>query len=117
MATKFIYLYRDGANYKSWGELILAGKPKESYEANLRDACQMSKLFVAEQVGIPPVYLYTEEGGDWSYDPETDHGFHEFHELEASNERPSKKRHIQDLVVAFRNVGRWRPQTTLYPVE
>lgn len=73
---KFVYLYRDGANYKSWGEVVFAN-PEQlilgEIEARLIGAFLPDKLFIARQVSIPEKFLFL--SGKFT---EYDHCYHEF---------------------------------------
>lgn len=75
MWTLFEYQYRDAGNFKSRGAVALAGAIEPSqWESALRSL--EDGLFVAEQIGLPPLYeqLYV-----WSDGPcATDHCWHEF---------------------------------------
>lgn len=58
---KFVYLYRDGANYKSWGDVIFTNPNKlvlGEIENRLIDALLPNKLFIAHQVSIPEKFLF-----------------------------------------------------------
>jgi hypothetical protein len=73
---KFVYLYRDGANYKSWGEVIFSNPeqlPLNKIEERLVNVFPPNKLFVASQVSIPEVFLFLK--GKFT---KFDHCFHEF---------------------------------------
>lgn len=77
---KFNYLYRDGANYKSWGEVIFTN-PEEllvnEVEALLLGAFLPDKLFIASQISILEKFLYL--NGEFTKD---DHCYHEFDSVE-----------------------------------
>lgn len=79
----FEYLYRDADNYKAYGELLLVGNDSQTSSSAIQEACESGELFVAEQIGIPPLYngLYQWSGGATA----ADHGFHEFVELRAAS--------------------------------
>jgi hypothetical protein len=81
---KFVYLYRDGANYKSWGEVVFTNLEQETLteiEARLIDAFLPDKLFIAGQVSIPEKFLFT-DGKLTKYD----HCYHEFDSAEICDE-------------------------------
>ena len=60
--VRFNYLYRDGANFKRWGE-VLFSNPKEislkNIEARLLRAFLPDSQFIAGQIGISEVFLLT----------------------------------------------------------
>lgn len=75
----FAYQYRDAGNYKAQGRLLLLGSSGSAFDEAIYSSCCDRHYFVAEQVGIPPLYeeLYTYSNG-----PTTDDiAFHEFHEF------------------------------------
>jgi hypothetical protein len=79
---KFNYLYRDAANYKQFGSIVFtnaSGKSSASLEAELRSVLIDSEFFEANRVDIPDLYA-----DDWDHD--IDHGWHEFDELEETQE-------------------------------
>jgi hypothetical protein len=74
--VEFIYLYRDGGNYKKWGKVIFSnpdGMNTESAERKLRQGFLEDGMFVASQIRVPEVFLYADYG--FSSD---DHCYHEF---------------------------------------
>ena len=76
MQTIFEYCYRDAGNFKVFGSVILDGSLTPQEENDVRSKLESGYYFIAEQVGIPPLYdqLY-----QWSNGPiQTDHCWHEF---------------------------------------
>ena len=112
----FEYLYRDGANYKAWGEIRLIGILTTAQINEIKDKLQWGDVFVAEQVNIPTLYhhlyQYSEE------DPTIyDHAFHEFSKIRKAT--PEEIQSIplwgtaKALLEAFRSVKSW--DATLSP--
>lgn len=105
----FEYLYRDAANYKAWGEILLLGVPSKNDIAILRASLDSDTYFVAEQVGIPAVYkeLWDLSGGPTS----DDHALHEFVELRAATEEERKSLPLfgewTNLLKMFQAVTEW----------
>jgi hypothetical protein len=84
---KFNYLYRDGANYKSWGEVIFVNSekiPLDEVNKTLASAFLSGELFVASQISIPEKFLFF-NGKFTQYD----HCYHEFDCVEVSEESPT----------------------------
>lgn len=106
--TLFEYLYRDASNYKAWGQLLIAGDVSHDYYEALVSCLETDDLFVAEQVGIPPLYekLWALSGGK----TEDDHAYHQFFELRpATNEEITELEPFTDtdeLLKRFQQVGR-----------
>ena len=86
-SVKFNYLYRDGANYKSWGEVIFANPENlalDEIDKMLVDAFLPDKLFIASQISIPEKFLFLD--GKFIKD---DHCYHEFDSVEVCEESPT----------------------------
>lgn len=80
----FEYMYRDAGNWKTYGALLLTGDAQDARE-EMRECCESTYLFVAEQVGVPP--LCEEHWANCSDGPsDLDHAFHEFLDLRPANE-------------------------------
>ena len=78
--VKFNYLYRDAGNIKSWGELIFSnpdGLNLKEIDRQLRMKFIQEILFIAHQIDIPEVFLYTEQNLN-----DDDHCFHEYDSVE-----------------------------------
>jgi hypothetical protein len=95
---KFSYVYRDGANYKSWGNVIFANPDKlalDQIESRLVNAFLPDKLFIAHQISVPEKFLFLNMEFT-----KFDHCYHEFHIIEISEEKPtdSLNRSITDFL-------------------
>lgn len=75
----FEYLYRDAANWKTYGEALLTGCWSPSLVARIEAALDGDRLFVAEEVGLPA--LQAPHAATYGGDPRLDHAFHEFVQL------------------------------------
>jgi hypothetical protein len=95
---RFNYLYRDGANFKSWGEVIFSNRSDrkvDEIETALLSAFLPDKQFIASQISIPEVFLF---GSDKP--TKYDHCFHEFDRVEICNENSSDilERSVSDFL-------------------
>lgn len=79
--VKFNYLYRDGSNYKNYGEVIFTNLTsieldliREIIVSNLIDG----EFFVAKEWGLPELFFDSSN--------EDDHGWHEFHSIEVTKD-------------------------------
>ena len=84
---KFNYVYRDGANYKSWDDVIFANPDKlalDEIESRLVDAFLPDKLFIAHQISVPEKFLFLD-----GYFSKFDHCYHEFDNVEFCKEKPT----------------------------
>jgi hypothetical protein len=80
MWTLLRYLYRDAGNFKAFGCLALEGTLSPDEQQALRSHLAGDGLFIAEQLGVPPLY---EELYRWSDGPtSSDHCWHEFRDLQ-----------------------------------
>src|SRR5690554_1843666 len=74
--TIFEYMYRDGGNFKTFGQLRLDGWDEDA-DGKIRLCLEWNNQFVAEQVGVPPLCPeHWESVGEGPSD--LDHAFHEF---------------------------------------
>ncbi len=80
----FEYCYRDADNFKSWGQLLLDGVASERDIKSLTDRLESGEFFIAEQVGIPPLYesLWMLSSGPTN----ADHVWHQFQGLRLASE-------------------------------
>ena len=103
---KFNYLYRDGANYKSWGEVVFSNPDQltvNEIEAKLIEGFLPDKLFIANQVFIPEQFLFT--SGKFT---KFDHCYHEFDSVEICEENPTDgfERSINDFLKVIEQVSK-----------
>ena len=104
----FDYLYCDASNYKEWGSLLLEGHVPAAEAEALQTYLNGGEFFIAEQVGIPPLYKEL-----WQYSDgptEDDHVWHTFHALRSAAPEdmagtPWGK--VSELVARFKAVRRW----------
>ncbi len=85
--VKFVYLYRDGANYKSWNEVVFTNPDRldlEGIERSLIVAFLTDKLFIADQISVPDKFLFIEDQVT-----KFDHCYHEFDHVEICEEKPT----------------------------
>lgn len=81
---KFCYLYRDAGNYKKWGEAVFTNPERitpEAAQSALREHLGADGLFIAQQIRVPNVFLFSEYPVN-----DDDHCFHEFVCIEATFE-------------------------------
>jgi hypothetical protein len=95
---RFVYLYRDGANYKSWGEVVFNNQKEidlSELENRLVAAFLPDKLFIANQIRVPEKFLF--ENSSFT---KNDHCFHEFDCVETCRDNPTDilRRSITDFL-------------------
>lgn len=118
MHTRFSYLYRDGSNYKQYGEVILAGVPADLDAANaaIVEAANEYEWFIAEQLGLENL----RERWDSHY--EDDHCWHELAEPALSIHEGDQLGHepVEDFVARFVATGTddgWDERTAIEHLE
>lgn len=99
MNIEFNYLYRDSGNYKKWADVVFSNPDSlapEDVSRILRGCFLEDVLFIAAQVRLPEVFLFTR-----GYATSDDHCFHEFHGVTASSEPPNdyRDRSISEFLV------------------
>lgn len=104
----FDYCYRDASNYKAWGRLLLQGVCSESEIKGLRSHLDAGDFFIAEQLGIPPLYaeLWALSGGP-SID---DHVWHTFYTLRPATTEETNARvfgTVENLISKIKDVKTW----------
>lgn len=76
MWTAFDYMYRDAGNFKAFGCVVFDRYLNRGDRQLIRSRLSSGAYFIAEQVGIPPLY---EKLYEWSRGPTpADHCWHEF---------------------------------------
>ncbi|MDK2759884.1 MAG: hypothetical protein KYX64_00830 [Sphingopyxis sp.] len=108
----FDYLYRDASNYKAFGSFGLTGTLSDAERSELAACLDGGEFFVAEQVGVPPLYaVLFEHGGGPSED---DHAWHMFEGFRDEAELPDGLQvwgKASVLLAAFRAAkGNWKPE-------
>jgi hypothetical protein len=97
MNVCFEYLYRDAANYKNWGEVILEAEIDTDIleiENKVRDALIDGEFFVAENTELPTLYFQNKKSED-------DHGWHEFSAVSLTDKSPTVRQTIDSLIRAL----------------
>ncbi len=84
----FEYFYRDASNYKAWGILLLQGSASHADLEDLRRHFESGDYFIAEQLGIPP--LYAELWAFSSGPTADDHVWHTFSALQPATAQEMK---------------------------
>jgi hypothetical protein len=80
-SIRFNYLYRDGGNFKSWGEVIFSNLENLTIyeiETKLLKAFLPDKQFITSQISVPEKFLF--KNGNFT---KNDHCFHEFDHVES----------------------------------
>lgn len=93
---KLSYLYRDGSNYKNYNEVVFSNK-KSLGVAEIRNLIQRNLIdeiwFYADQWRLPGLHFK-----DYQYDFNIDVDWHEFENIEVTNEPITDNRDIDDFI-------------------
>lgn len=103
MNIKFSYLYRDGANYKQYNELIYANPsniPFEEIEMTIMKHLTDSTWFVADDWHIPNMFFE-----DYIWNNEVDHNWHEFISVKETNDETTEIETIDSFLLLVRNTN------------
>lgn len=108
--TEFHYVYRDAGNFKVFGSVILKGRLNDKARAAIINSLDEDGRFVAEQVGVPPLYepLHQLTNGPSTTDVCT-HEFCHFEEL-PSEQCPTSGAvwgSADNFSIAFASVRAW----------
>ena len=98
MNIKFNYLYRDASNYKTFNSIIFPNPqniPLQELEEKITQNLIDHQYFMASKINIPEIFLSDEYGLS-----EDDHAWHEFEDIEMTDEIPNDKfkRNIHEFV-------------------
>ena len=108
----FNYLYCDASNYKAFGSVWLTGTLTGGERAELIRHLESGEFFVAEQIGVPPLYstLFGNGGGP----TEDDHAWHMFEDFCEKDELAENAEvwgEASSLLTAFRAAREnWQPE-------
>jgi hypothetical protein len=108
----FEYRYRDAANYKVEGRILLRGAVRPAVLQAIRSKLEPDDLFIAGQVGVPSLCRDLWASAQAAFDPELDHVWHEFVAMrEATSTDVASLGYsgtVAALAEAFAGVEGWR---------
>jgi len=103
---KFEYLYRDAANYKQFGCVVLNNPTKIDPELAtklIREHLIDGEFFLPEKIQVP----FLEQ---FDYNPEIDHDWYEFEKFSLTEEEPTQSINAQDFLdtfICFKSIITW----------
>lgn len=115
MNIKFEYIYRDAANFKNYGAIVLSNPENLSVETLRRDIedTLCGNCFMAAQIDVPEVFL-------WANAPftEDDHIWHEFLCVSETDLPCDDERTISHLIKKMREASMegWDEERVLEPL-
>jgi hypothetical protein len=97
MNIKFSYLYRDGANYKQFNEVVFSNPNNltgNEIEATIKKQLIDSEWFVAKDWKLPDMRFK-----EYAWDSEIDHDWHEFESIEETLEQVTTGNKIEHFLL------------------
>lgn len=95
MNISFNFLYRDGANYKNRGAIIVSNPDNHQdlslLERKIRSSLFSTEFFYPDHLQLPDLHFE-------KWDSELDHGWYEFGSLEFTSEPTTDARTIDVLI-------------------
>lgn len=104
MNTRILYMYRDAGNNKVYGDVVLHGTFTESQVEWINSLLARfpENSFLPVKIGLPELREQFVSGA--SYDPDLDHDWHEWEEVEVTDAEPSINLSARELVQMFSDV-------------
>jgi hypothetical protein len=93
---KFSYLYRDGANYKQFNQVVFNNPSNltvEEIAATIKKQLIDSQWFVAKDWGMPDIHFK-----EFAWDSDIDHDWHEFELVEETSQKVMEENSIEDFL-------------------
>ncbi len=97
MNIKFCYIYRDGANYKNYNEIIFSNPNSQKtleIEKFIQEKLIDGKWFYCKEWNVPDMHFR-----EFGYDSEIDVDWHEFEAIEETTEGTSQQNSIEDFLM------------------
>lgn len=94
----FSFLYRDAANYKTFGEVVFANPenvPLDTIRQILLQACNENQNFDPRPWDLPNIRTQP-------YDPELDHDWYEFEEVMETSEAATREERIEEFLLVVK---------------
>lgn len=102
--TLFSYLYRNGNNFKDYGEVVFQDAPTEELLQRLVSGLYDGGYFYHGQLDLRNLATWRAAGWKECF-PTVDHVWHEFYELEATSREPTDERTIEEFVSEVEAIG------------
>ncbi len=100
MNIKLTYLYRDGANYKQFNEVVFCNPEKillEEVEETIIASLIDGTWFVADNWSLPNMFFK-----EYMWNNEVDHNWHEFECVKETEMLPTEEMAINKFLVKIR---------------
>ena len=97
MSISLSYLYRDGANYKNYNEVIFDNPNNlkvQVIEATIREKLIDGQWFSANSWALPDMHFK-----EYAWDSEIDHDWHEFNGVEETVEQATDNNSIEGFLL------------------
>jgi hypothetical protein len=110
----FEYIYRDAGNFKACNELLLEGDLSEDEIGRIRRRFESEELFIAEQIGVPPLYEVLWRECECEPSSEMDHVWHELCAIRAADDTDLSRLKVwgkaKSLLASIESVETWNLQ-------
>lgn len=97
--VKFLYLYRDAGNNKQYNEVVFSNESGMSID-HLRTTIENNLIegqwFVAKDLGLQDMFFK-----EYGWDPDLDHNWHEFEDVEMTEEATTSEEDIADFLATL----------------
>lgn len=96
MNIKFIYLYRDGANYKQYNSIVFAnpsGKTLAETDTKIKSHLIDGLWFVADDWNLPNQFF-----AEYMWSNEVDHNWHQYDRVKETSENVTTGYNIDDFL-------------------
>jgi hypothetical protein len=118
--TAFHYMYKDAQNHSRSGKVVFQGTLINA-EQKIKNCLESGRFFIAHQVGIPEVFLWNTELDYDTQDQNTfppnigregfavgndDHCWHQFQNLQDTDEPPTDKRKLERFIETLKEADR-----------
>ncbi len=99
------YLYRDGANNKLGGDVVLTGTLTDDQMTDIRHACDEGKWFIPGDVGLPELQaVWVKKGYPLTDD---DHVWHELEHMASTDDSPTLAMTADEFYDQFVSAADW----------
>ena len=98
MNIKFEYIYRDAANYKQFGQIVLHNRARTEIQElteRLRQYLIDSEFFESQRIDVPKLEVH-------KFDAELDHGWYEFDCFSNTTEALDRNIDVIDFIKFFK---------------
>lgn len=109
-----MYGYRDAANYKAHGEVLLQGNVDQGALRRIQSRLESGEWFIAEQVGVPALYESLCASSGSAITDDLDHVWHELYGIREAKAEDLSRLTVwgsaAEFVARMDSIDDWCPQ-------